>query len=130
MSGSRTTWPAGDLPRDHDGTGLPLLLTRDHYDGDATWVRQRVPASGRAGGRGQRRGRALSCAYHAWVYRLDGSLARASGMEGVEGFDPADHHLYRVAVPTWARFVFVHPKPDALPFALGPLAAAIDTRRR
>ena len=47
-------------------------------------------------------------------------------MEGAEGFDPADHHLYPVAVATWARFVFVHPDPAAPPLDLGPLAAAID----
>ena len=47
-------------------------------------------------------------------------------MEGAEGFDPADHHLYPVSVATWARFVFVHPDPAAPPLDLGPLAAAID----
>ena len=59
--------------------------------------------------------RALSCAYHGWVYRLDGSLARAAGMEGVEGFAPEAHHLCPVAVAAWARFVFVNPDPTASP---------------
>ena len=47
-------------------------------------------------------------------------------MEGAEGFEPADHHLYPVSVATWARFLFVHPDPDATPLDLGPLAAGID----
>ena len=47
-------------------------------------------------------------------------------MEGAEGFDPEDHHLYPVSVATWAHFVFVHPDPAAPPLDLGPLAAAID----
>ena len=33
--------------------------------------------------------RALSCPYHAWVYRLDGGLARHHGMEGADGLRPA-----------------------------------------
>ena len=34
------------------------------------------------------RARALSCPYHGWVYRLDGSLARAGGVGQPDGFDP------------------------------------------
>ena len=108
-----------------NATGLPLLLTRDH-DGV---MRGFVNVCRHRGGplaEGCGTARALSCAYHAWVYRLDGSLARASGMEGAEGFEPGDHHLYPVSVATWARFLFVHPDPDAVPLDLGPLAAAVD----
>ena len=107
------------------GAGLPLVITRDAegvLHGMVNVCRHRGgPLASGCGA-----ARALSCAYHAWVYRLDGSLARASGMEGAEGFDPADHHLYPVSVATWARFVFVHPDPAAPPLDLGPLAAAID----
>jgi choline monooxygenase len=106
-------------------TGLPLLLTRDQQ-GE---LRGFVNVCRHRGGpvaEGCGTARALSCAYHAWVYRLDGSLARASGMEGAEGFDPGHHHLYPVSVATWGRFLFVHPQPDAPPLDLGPLATAID----
>ncbi len=107
------------------GAGLPLVVVRDS---DGT-LRGFVNVCRHRGGplaSGCGTAKALSCAYHAWLYRLDGTLARASGMEGVEGFDPTEHHLYPVAVGTWARFVFVHPDPDAAPLDLGPLAAAID----
>jgi len=60
------------------------------------------------------------------VFRLDGSLVRAIGMDGVVGFDPAGVALHPVSVATWARFVFVHPDPSAPALDLGPLAAAID----
>ncbi len=69
--------------------------------------------------------RALSCPYHAWVYRLDGGLARYHGMEGATDFDPLEHSLHPASIATWGRFVFVSPQPDAPPFDLGPLAAAL-----
>jgi phenylpropionate dioxygenase-like ring-hydroxylating dioxygenase large terminal subunit len=107
------------------GGGLPVVVTRDddgHLYGAVNVCRHRGgPVADGCG-----TARALSCAYHAWVYRLDGTLARARGMDGVHGFDPADHRLYPIAVATWARFVFVHADPAAPPLDLGPLAAAIE----
>jgi len=105
--------------------GLPVILTRDlegTLRGFVNVCRHR--GSPLADGCGS--ARALSCAYHAWVYRLDGTLARAAGMDGVDDFDHADFALYPVSVATWARFVFVHPDAGASPFDLGPLARAID----
>jgi choline monooxygenase len=107
------------------GGGLPVVVVRD-LDGA---LRGFVNVCRHRGGpvaEGCGTARALSCAYHGWVYRLDGSLARGAGMEGVEGFSPDDHHLYPVAVATWARFVLVHPDPTAGPLDLGPLGQAID----
>jgi choline monooxygenase len=60
------------------------------------------------------------------VYRLDGTLSRAAGMEAAVGFDPADFALHPVSVATWARFVFVNPRPGAPPLDLGPLASVLD----
>ena len=40
--------------------------------------------------------RALKCPYHAWIYRLDGSLARATGVGEPEEFDPAEFGLKEV----------------------------------
>ena len=64
--------------------------------------------------------RALSCPYHAWVYRLDGGLARHHGMEGAAGLRPArplaaprlGRHLgaVRVRQPP-ARRSAVRPRP-------------------
>ena len=69
--------------------------------------------------------RALSCPYHGWVYRLDGSLSRARGFDDDPSFTIDDHSLFPIAVVTWARFVFVNLDPQAAPFDLGPLATAI-----
>jgi choline monooxygenase len=69
--------------------------------------------------------RALSCPYHAWVYRLDGSLAKATGVGTPEGFDIADYGLTPVSVTTFARSVMVNLDPDAAPFDPGPLATGL-----
>jgi phenylpropionate dioxygenase-like ring-hydroxylating dioxygenase large terminal subunit len=68
----------------------------------------------------------LRCPYHAWLYRHDGSLARAHGVGHPDGFDVSDHSLKPVAIATWRRFVFTNvADPDAT-LDLGPLAAAVD----
>jgi phenylpropionate dioxygenase-like ring-hydroxylating dioxygenase large terminal subunit len=69
--------------------------------------------------------RALRCPYHAWIYRLDGSLARATGVGCPSEFDPATFGLKEVAVTTFCRNVFVSLAPDAPPFDPGPLAEAV-----
>ena len=65
--------------------------------------------------------RALSCPYHAWVFRLDGTLARATGVGEPEGFDPDDYRLTPVGVTTFARTVMVNLDPHAAAFDPGPL---------
>ena len=69
---------------------------------------------------------ALSCPYHAWVYRLDGTLARSTGVGEPEGFDPDDYGLFPIAVTTFARSILVNLDPRAAPFDPGPLGAALD----
>ncbi len=69
--------------------------------------------------------RALRCPYHSWVYRLDGSLARAVGVGEPDGFDPADFGLFEIGVTTFARSILVNLDPDAAPFDAGPLAAGL-----
>jgi phenylpropionate dioxygenase-like ring-hydroxylating dioxygenase large terminal subunit len=108
-----------------DVAGLPVLLTRDR-DGRLRGFLNVCRHRGAPIAEGCGSARALSCPYHAWVYRLDGTLARAIGMDGVVGFATEDHGLHPVSVATWERFVFVHPDPAAPPLDLGPLAAAID----
>jgi choline monooxygenase len=105
--------------------GVPILLLRDG-DGVLRGFLNVCRHRGSPLAEGCGTARALSCPYHGWVYRLDGSLARTTGMDDAVGFAPADFGLHPVSVATWARFVFVHPSPVAPPLDLGPLAGAID----
>ena len=68
----------------------------------------------------------IRCPYHSWLYQLDGSLARASGVGEPEGFDVADYSLKSVQLTTWRRMVFVCFDSAETPLDLGPLGGAID----
>lgn len=57
----------------------------------------------------------LYCRYHAWTYRLDGSLLRAPNTETDPDFDRGDHGLRRISVDTWGQMVFVNTDPDTPP---------------
>lgn len=71
-------------------------------------------------------GSLIRCPYHAWLYRHDGTLARASGVGHPDGFDVADYSLKPVAVAVWRRLVFVNVADPDAELDLGPLAAAVD----
>ncbi len=55
----------------------------------------------------------IMCPYHAWVYRLDGQLARAPHTETLEDFDTGDICLDRVQVEEFCGFLYVNLDPDA-----------------
>jgi phenylpropionate dioxygenase-like ring-hydroxylating dioxygenase large terminal subunit len=55
----------------------------------------------------------LTCPYHAWTYRTDGSLRTARGSEHLPDFDKDAFGLKPVRVETMASFVFVNLDPDA-----------------
>ena len=105
--------------------GMPVLLVRDREGVLRAFLnvcRHRAAPLCEPGDGGS--GAAISCPYHAWLYRLDGSLARAHGVGEPEGFDPTDFSLKPLALAVWRRWIFVHADPAA-EFELGPLAAAI-----
>lgn len=107
-----------------DVAGLPVLLVRDD-DGELRAFLNVCRHRGSPLAAGCGRARALSCPYHGWVYRLDGSLARAGGVGKPAGFDPADFALRQVQVTTFARSIMVNVDPVAAPFDPGPMAAAL-----
>ena len=55
----------------------------------------------------------IVCPYHAWSYKLDGSLHRAPNMNGVENFDEKAFCLHDVRLEIFESFIFVNLDPDA-----------------
>ncbi len=68
---------------------------------------------------------ALQCAYHAWTYRLDGTLYKAPHMDKVEGFRTDDWPLTRIPLAIWDGHVFIH-LGDTAEGDPPPLAAHLD----
>ena len=90
-----------------DLTGEPLLLVRG-ADGKLRGFYNvcRHRAGPVAEGCGSRK--LFRCGYHGWTYDLDGSLIRATEIDGVEGFRAKDFSLVPVCVAEWFNFVFVN----------------------
>ena len=107
--------------------GVPVLLVRDREGvlrGFLNVCRHRAAPLCDLGAVGE--GPLLRCPYHAWLYRLDGSLARAQGVGEPDGFDVDAFSLRPVAVAVWRRLLFVHLDDASASLDLGPLAAAVD----
>jgi choline monooxygenase len=102
--------------------GEPILLTRD-LDGALRGFFNvcRHRAGPVALGAGRRR--ALQCAYHGWIYGLDGQLVSAREMDGVGGFDKACFGLVPIRVAEWGPLIFVNLDASAPPFrtVFGPI---------
>ncbi|MGI9608505.1 MAG: aromatic ring-hydroxylating oxygenase subunit alpha [Acidimicrobiales bacterium] len=57
----------------------------------------------------------ITCPYHAWAYRTDGTLQGARMSDRMEGFDFDEFTLPRVQVEIFCGFVFVNLDADAKP---------------
>lgn len=68
----------------------------------------------------------LRCRYHGWSYGLDGRLARAPRIGGIEDFDRATLSLRPMAVQAWGPLVWLNPDPTAT--ALEALFPELDQR--
>ena len=107
--------------------GLPTLLVRDRDGQLRAFVNVCRHRAAPLCEEGEVHGASLlRCPYHAWLYRLDGSLARASGVGEPEDFRLDDYSLKALSVVAWRRWVFVHADSSAAEFDPGPLGAAID----
>ncbi len=70
----------------------------------------------------------IQCQYHAWTYKLDGTLANAPHMEKVVGFCEADYPLNAVATATWDGHIFIN--LSARPIAFSEHLAGLDQKFR
>ena len=61
--------------------------------------------------------RGIVCPYHAWSYKLDGSLRNAPGFNDVEGFEPAGFGLAELRLVNWHGWLFVDPSGQDVEFA-------------
>ncbi|MFM1651018.1 aromatic ring-hydroxylating oxygenase subunit alpha [Brevibacillus sp. B_LB10_24] len=59
----------------------------------------------------------FTCPYHAWTFRLDGTLHKASNMKGVENFHEKDFCLKPVRLEIQESFIFVNLDPNARPMS-------------
>jgi len=60
--------------------------------------------------------RSVLCVYHAWTYRLDGSLQGAPGFRDNEFFDKADYGLVPLPSKVWHGWLFVNATGTAAPW--------------
>jgi glycine betaine catabolism A len=58
----------------------------------------------------------IQCQYHAWTYKLDGTLANAPHMEKVQGFSEADYPLNAIATADWDGHIFINLSTRPIPF--------------
>lgn len=67
----------------------------------------------------------FKCAYHAWTWNIDGSLAFFPSPWDFPGVSPQTHGLKEVRLDRWGGFLFINPDPDATPLAehLGTMTA-------
>ena len=85
--------------RDHDG------ILRAYYNVCMHRAHELLAGEGRVN--------RIICPYHAWVYRLDGGLARAPHAEDMEGFEKSDIRLAEVQAEEFCSFVYVNLDRDA-----------------
>ena len=99
-----------------DVVGVPVVLTRDL---EGTLRAFHNVCRHRAGvvARGAGNRKTLQCAYHEWLYGLDGCLKHTPEFEGVEDFRKEDFGLAPIRVESWGPFAFVNLDGGAPPLA-------------
>ena len=55
----------------------------------------------------------ITCPYHAWTFKLDGSLALARNCENVSNFDKENSQLMALKVEECGGFIFINMDPEA-----------------
>lgn len=63
------------------------------------------------------RGRSIVCPYHAWSYKLDGSLRNAPGFGEINGFDAGEFGLAELRLVDWHGWLFVDASGEDVEFS-------------
>lgn len=58
----------------------------------------------------------LTCPYHSWVYRHDGSMLGAPAFKRYKGFDKSEYGLIEMPAREWHGWIFVNPNGQAPDF--------------
>ena len=87
--------------------GMPWVVVRDH-SGTLRAFHNVCRHKGREVVTGSGIADLLVCGYHAWAYRLDGSLRKAPRVAGIENFDVDTMGLSALAVRVWGPWVWVN----------------------
>ena len=116
--------------RAFDTVGGPVILVRGD-DGVLRCFANVCRHRGSLLASGSGNGRHITCPYHAWSYRNDGSLHACPDMRAAEHFDRADNGLFPIQLDSWAGFVFITFNPDLAPLleALGDLTDRLASHR-
>jgi choline monooxygenase len=109
--------------------GVPIVVVRDHADTIRAFInvcrhRHHTVVQG-CGNRSR-----FTCPYHAWTYRLDGSLLTAPRCESDPAFQASTLGLSPVSVETWGDMIFVNVSAGttSLDEALGPIKSRVQDR--
>lgn len=108
---------AGEIPdpgdyRAIETVGGPVILVRDEQGRAGAFANVcRHRGSLLLSGAGH--ARAIRCPYHAWAYRLDGSLLVAPAMDHTVDFNPAAHSLVSIRLQEWNGLLFLNFDPQA-----------------
>jgi len=107
-----------------DLAGIPIIVLRDGK-GDLRAFANTCRHRGARLLEGSGTVKGISCPFHVWTYRLDGSLAGAPKMDGVDGFRKEDNGLIPYATAEVDGFAFVHLGDDPPPIedSLGDFSA-------
>lgn len=91
----------------HELVGQPVVVTKDESGQLRAFHNVcRHHAACVASGKGN--AEVLTCPYHGWAYRLDGSLRRAPRLGKLENFDVKEFGLNPVHLEVWGGLMFVH----------------------
>jgi phenylpropionate dioxygenase-like ring-hydroxylating dioxygenase large terminal subunit len=116
--------------RCYDGLGGSLIVIRGPDGGIRAFANScRHRGSQLLSGNGQCK--RIVCPYHSWVFRTDGQLIRAPGMDATASFEPADYPLLEFPVASWGGFIFVCYDREPPPFEnqIGNMPQMFDAHR-